>query len=91
MRLILLVWPSVLPESSFIVFSNFTHIKVDDQSDMRNRMLLLSSSFFFSLEEKPVIGNDSVASERLLSYRLESVDEWSLEGDLNTRRTSARD
>ena len=54
-------------------------------------MLLLSSSFFFSLEEKPVIGNDSVASERLLSYRLESVDEWSLEGDLNTRRTSARD
>ncbi len=35
--------------------------------------------------------NDPVVMERLLLNRLESVDEWSLDGDLNTRRTSAKD
>jgi len=29
--------------------------------------------------------------ERLLLNRLESVDEWSLDGDINNRRTSVND
>ncbi len=42
------------------------------------------------IEEKS-LQPDPVATERLLLHRLESVDEWSLDGDLNTRRTSLND
>lgn len=44
----------------------------------------------FFIEEKPV-NNDSVATERLLLHRLESVDEWSIDGDTKARRTSLDD
>jgi p-aminobenzoyl-glutamate transporter AbgT len=45
---------------------------------------------FFFIEEKP-LNVDPVVTERLLSRRLESVDEWSLDDDLNSRRTSLND
>lgn len=44
----------------------------------------------FIVEEKPING-DSVVTERLLLRRLESVDEWSLDGDSNGRRTNLND
>jgi len=46
--------------------------------------------FFVFLEEKPT-NIDPIASERLLLHRLESVDEWSLDSDLNTRRSNVND
>jgi hypothetical protein len=46
--------------------------------------------FVFFVEEKPVYV-DSIVTERLLSHRLESVDEWSLDSDINTRRTNVND
>ena len=37
------------------------------------------------------MNNDPVVMERLLLNSLESVDEWSFDGDLNTRRSIAHD
>jgi hypothetical protein len=49
-----------------------------------------SNAIFLFLEEKP-LNVDPVVTERLLLHRLESVDEWSLDGDMNTRRTNVND
>lgn len=46
--------------------------------------------FFSVIEEKP-LNIDPVVTERLLLRRLESADEWSLDGELNTRRISLDD
>ncbi len=48
------------------------------------------SFFFLFIEEKP-LNIDPVVTERLLLHRLDSVDEWSLDDDLNTRRTNLND
>jgi hypothetical protein len=37
------------------------------------------------------VNNDPVVTERLLLHRLESVDEWSLDGDITIRRTTPND
>ena len=47
--------------------------------------------FFFLVEEKQANHADHALSERLLLHRLESIDEWSLDGESNTRRTSLHD
>jgi len=51
---------------------------------------IITSFFFLFIEEKP-LNIDPVVTERLLLHRLESIDEWSLDGDLNPRRTSLDD
>ena len=56
-------------------------------NDLRKTKFFVSFSF---TEEKPV-HVDPVVTERLLLRRLESADEWSLDNDLNTRRTNVND
>ncbi|CAF3363917.1 unnamed protein product [Rotaria sp. Silwood1] len=46
---------------------------------------------FYTLQKEKPVNTDLVATERLLLRRLESADEWSLDGDSNTRRTSLND
>jgi len=46
---------------------------------------------FYSFQKEKPLNIDPVVTERLLLHRLESVDEWSLDSDLNTRRTSLND
>ena len=44
----------------------------------------------FIIEEKS-LNSDPALTERVLYHRIDSVDEWSIDGDLNTRRSSADD
>ena len=60
------------------------------QSTKLNIYDWINNIFFVFLEEKPT-NIDPIASERLLLHRLESVDEWSLDSDLNTRRSNVND
>ncbi|CAF2419911.1 unnamed protein product [Rotaria sp. Silwood2] len=46
---------------------------------------------FYTLQKEKPLNSDLVATERLLLRRLESTDEWSLDGDSNTRRTNLND
>ena len=46
--------------------------------------------FVVVVEEKPA-HVDPIVTERLLLHRLESVDEWSLDGEVSLRRTSVND
>ncbi|CAF0811598.1 unnamed protein product [Adineta steineri] len=46
---------------------------------------------FYILQKEKHMDIDPVVTERLLLRRLESVDEWSIDGETNIRRTHAND
>ncbi|CAF0786086.1 unnamed protein product [Rotaria sordida] len=46
---------------------------------------------FHALQKEKPVNTDLVVTERLLLRRMESADEWSVDGDSNTRRTSLDD
>lgn len=49
-----------------------------------------SNASILFIEEKP-LNSDPALSERIHYHRLDSVDEWSIDGDLNTRRATIDD
>ncbi|UJR27562.1 hypothetical protein I4U23_008844 [Adineta vaga] len=46
---------------------------------------------FYNIQKEKPVNNDSIVTERLLLHRLESTDEWSVDGEVNIRRTSVND
>ena len=47
--------------------------------------------FVFVFIEEKALNSDPALTDRIVYHRLDSVDEWSLDGDLNTRRATIDD